>query len=160
MKETFSYPFLFRMIYRYGNIAATFVLILYMLPMLDFAAASTGQKIYAGIILILIFLLNRYFLRLNQKTPYKIEVENDQVICSDFFLSSKKVIINPTEITDLYGGIFDGKVRGMRRVLTPETEIIFYHSLQHSDKLEAYLISKVKRGIYDKVVANIKSIKK
>lgn len=160
MKETFTYPFFFRLIYRYGNIGATLVLLLYMVPMLNFTNAPIGQKIYAGLIVIMIFFLNRYFLRLNQKTPYKIELVDDRLICTDFFLSKKKIVINAAEITDLYGGIFDGRTRGMMRVITSKEEIIFYHSILNADKLEAYLISKAKKELYDKVVANIRNRKK
>ncbi len=157
MQETYTYPFFFRLIYRYGNLAATFVLILYMLPLLNFSNANMAQKIYAAAIVVMIFFLNRYFIRLNKNTPYKIEIEDGVITGSDFFLSAEKRVTYPEEITDLRGGVFEGKARGMMRICTGEKEMIFYHSLTNADKLEAFLISKADKDIYDRVVKALKA---
>jgi len=114
------------------------------------------QKLYAVFIIIMIFFLNRYFIRLNRITPYTIYVNNDSITGKDFFLSSEVISIKIADITDLRGGVFEGKSRGMMRITAGEKEMVFYHSLPNADKFEAYLISKVNREIYDRVVKLLK----
>lgn len=96
--EKYTYSFFARIVYRYGNIIATSLLSIQMV------ASFLGMFIKwyfvfpALINLILILLLNKYFIKTYKLFPFKVEADNEKLICYDFFLSKKKVNQNEIKI--------------------------------------------------------------
>jgi hypothetical protein len=161
-KQTFNYPFLFRIIFRYGNIIITPLLLLYTIPLVTFLDEKIILAFPLLVNLFIIYFLNRHYFNLYKILPYLIEVDDDKITCSKFFISNKEVVIYYNDVLSLSGGIFENKISGLMKVCDAKNNICigFYQRLNNSNKLATILLSKVNRNIYDKVLEKIVSGKK
>ncbi len=156
--EKYTYSFFARIVYRYGNIIATSLLSIQMV------ASFLGMFIKwyfvfpALINLILILLLNKYFIKTYKLFPFKVEADNEKLICYDFFLSKKKVEIHHKDIIGIRGGIFsnfptrpiyitDGK---------QNIEIGFYSHVGKFQKLLTKILQNVPDQIYNDLMNSVK----
>jgi len=160
-KQTFTYPFLFRIIFRYGNIIITPLFVLYTIPLVVLLDENIILAFPLVINLFIIYFLNRHYINLYKTLPYRIESDDEKIICSEFFLSKKEVIIYYNDVESLSGGIFENKISGLMKVCDGKNNVCigFYQRLNNSGKLATILLSKVNRDIYDNVLEKIKSRK-
>ena len=157
-KQTFTYPFLFRIIFRYGNIIITPLLLLYTIPLVTFLDEKIILAFPLMVNLLLIFFLNRHYFNLYKILPYLIEADDEKIICSKFFLSKKEVVIYYNDVASLSGGIFENRISGVMKVCDGSNVCVgFYQRLNNSGKLATILLSKVNRELYDIVLEKIKS---
>lgn len=160
--HTFTYPLYVRLIYRYGNIFATILLILYMIPVVT----GLDENIYLTIPLImslfLLYFINKKYLLLYKVMPYKIQADDEKMICSEFIFSDKEIIINYKDIESHSGGIFEGKLRGIMKVCDGRKKncIGFSSRMNDSNKLMTLILSKVNKEIYDSVINTLQALKK
>jgi len=161
-KQTFTYSFLFQIIFRYGNVIVTPVLLLYSIPLFYFLDEKLILAFPLLVNLGIIYFLNRHYLNLYKILPYRIEADDEKIVCSDFFLSNKEITINYNDISSLAGGIFENKISGMMKVCDGSNNICigFYQRLNNSSKLATIILSKVRRDIYDGVLEEIQSGKR
>ena len=159
---TFTYPLLFRIIFRYGNIIITTFLLLYTIPLVVFLSEKIILAFPLSVNIIIIFFLNRHYINLYKILPYLIEVDDEKITCSEFFLSKKEVVIYYNDVSSLSGGIFENKISGLMRVYDGKNNLCigFYQRLNNSGKLATILLSKVNREIYDVVMEKIMSGKR
>jgi len=157
--QIFTYPFFFRIIFRYGNIIITPILILYSIPLIYFFDAKPILAFPIIVNLLIIYFLNRHYFNLYKTMPYKIEADDEKIVCSDFFLSKKNISIYYSDISALSGGIFDNRISGIMKVCAEKINLCigFYYRLNNSNKLATIILSKVNRSIYDEVLEKIKS---
>jgi len=160
--QIFTYPYLFRLIFRYGNIIVTSILIAYSIPFIYYFDTKPILAFPVIINLVIIYFLNRHYLNLYKIMPYKIEADEKKILCSDFFLVKKSVTISYQDISKLSGGIFDNRISGLMKVCEERKNVCigFYHRLNNSNKLATIILSKVNRPIYDEVLEKIKSGKR
>jgi hypothetical protein len=160
-KQTFTYPCLFRIIFRYGNIIITPLLLIYTIPFVNFLDEKIILAFPLVINLFIIYFLNRHYYNLYKILPYRIESDDEKIICSELFLSKKEVIIYYNDVESLSGGIFENKLSGLMKVCDGKNDVCigFYQRLNNSGKLATILLSKVNRDIYDNVLERIKSRK-
>jgi len=160
--QIFTYPFFFRMIFRYGNIIVTPILLFYSIPLIYFFDAKPILAFPIIVNLLIIYFLNRHYFNLYKILPYKIEADDEKIVCSDFFLSKKNITIYYHDISVLSGGIFDNKISGMMKVCAERINLCigFYYRLTNSNKLATIILSKVNRPVYDEVLEKIKSGKR
>ncbi|HEY6626301.1 MAG TPA: hypothetical protein VIZ21_05050, partial [Ignavibacteriaceae bacterium] len=78
-KQTFTYPFLFRIIFRYGNIIITPLLLLYTIPLVTFLDEKIILAFPLLVNLFLIYFLNRHYFNLCKILPYLIEADNEKI---------------------------------------------------------------------------------
>lgn len=158
-KQTFTYPFLFRIIFRYGNIIITPLLLLYTIPLVTFLDEKIILAFPLLVNLFLIYFLNRHYFNLYKILPYLIEADDEKITCSEFFLSKKEIVIYYNDITSISGGIFDNKISGVMKVCDGKNNLCigFYQRLNNSGKLATIILSKVRRELYDIVLEKIKS---
>ena len=92
--------------------------------------------------------------------PYKIEADEEKIVCSHFMFSGKIYTIIFDEIDKLSGGIFDGKVRGLMKVHNQKDGITigFFHKIHDAKTLETLILSKVPKKLYDEVIDKIVGI--
>jgi len=161
-KQTFTYPFLFGFIYKYGNIVVTFLLVLHTLPFVLYADQNLILLIPIGISWLLIYFVNRHYFTLYKIIPYKIEADNEKLICSDYFFSKKVVAIYYEDIESLKGGMFENKMSGVMKVTDGKNSVTlgFYTKLNNSSRLVTIILSKVKRELYDEVLDRLTEKKK
>jgi len=157
-KQTFTYPFLFRIIFRYGNIIITPLLVLYTIPLIHFLDEKIILAFPLLVNLFIIYFLNRHYFNLYKILPYLIEADDEKIICSKFFLSKKEVVIYYNDVASHSGGIFENRISGVMKVCDGSNVCVgFYQRLNNSGKLATILLSKVNRELYDIVLEKIKS---
>ena len=161
-KQPFTYPFLFRIIFRYGNIIITPLLLLYTIPLVTFLDEKIILAFPLLVNLFIIYFLNRHYFNLYKILPYLIEADDEKITCSEFFLSKKEIVIYYKDVSSLSGGIFENKISGLMKVCDGKNNVRigFYQRLNNSSKLATILLSKVNRNIYDNVLEKIISGKK
>lgn len=154
MDKNFKYSFFYRLIYKYGNIPVTFLLLFYAVPIVitfkfHYKYILPALVVFAGLILI-----NKYFLSHAKQLPYLIKSDETKITASKYLFSHKKVTINYDEIDKLSGGIFEGKHRGLMKIEnTKEKKVIaFFHTLENARVLETLILSKVSKELYDSVI--------
>ncbi len=111
--------------------------------------------------LFLIYYINKSYLIFYKLVPFKIEADEEKIVCTDFLLLKKSVTIYFKDIEDLSGGIFSGRFRGMMKVCDGKNKICigFFDRMKNSTKLVTLILSKVDKKIYDEVIAKIESMK-
>jgi len=156
-RQTFTYPLLFRIIFKYGNIVITLLLIIYSIPLAAYLDEKKILIIPLVVTLLIIYFLNKHYLNLYKILPYKIDVDDTKIICSGFFLSKKEIIIQYEDIEYLSGGIFENKISGVMKVYDGKNGVYigFYQRLNNSGKLATIILSKVKRKLYDEVLEKL-----
>ncbi len=155
--KVFTYPIFYKLIFRFGNIPLTFLLILYFIPSVIYVDKNLILLIPLIISSLLIFFINKLYLILYKIIPYKIVADEDKLICSEFLFSNKEVIIDFNSIDKLKGGIFEGKLRGLLRVYDGKNNVHigYFNKIKNSKILGTILLSKVNKSVYDQVIKNI-----
>jgi len=161
-QQVFTYPVFPRLLFRFGNVIVTLILGFYLVPMVVLIDKNNILIIPILVTLFLIYYVNKHFFMLYKILPYKIEADNEKIICSEFFISKKEVIIFYEDITALKGAVFENRLSGVMKVIDSKNSVSigFYRNLRNSNKLITIILSKVKRDLYDEVLDNITSKKK
>ena len=155
--QLFTYPYFYRLLYRHGNIPVTIILSVYLVPSVVYLDKNLIYLIPVVLLLLMIYLLNRHYLNLYKIIPYKIEADEEKLICSDFLFSKKEFTIYFSDIESLTGGIFEGRFSGVMKVCDKKNQVCigFFNRLKDADKLQTILLSKVPRKVYDDVVERV-----
>lgn len=156
-RQTFTYSLLFLIIFRYGNIIITFLLIIYSLPLATNLDENKLFIIPLLITLFIIYFLNKHYINLYKILPFKIDADDEKLVCSEFYLSKKEIIIHYQDIESLSGGIFENKISGVMKVCNGKNRLCigFYHRMTDANKLATLVLSKVKRELYDEVLEKL-----
>ncbi len=155
--QTFTYSLIFKIIFRFGNILVTLLLSIYLVPVfyyIDQKIILFIPLIIAGIIL---YMVNRTYLAYYKILPYKIEAEDEKMICSDFLFSNKVVTIYFKDIDLLRSGVFSGRSSGIMKLRDSKSklQVGFSQKMKNSEKLIALILSKVSKDLYNDVISNI-----
>ncbi len=155
--QVFTYPVFYKLIYRYGNIPVTIILAIYLVPALVNLDKNLLYLLPVILLLGMIYLLNRHYLNLYKIIPYKIEADEEKMICTDFLFSKKEFTIYYRNIESLTGGIFDGRYSGVMKAndRINQVSIGFFNRLKNANKLQTLLLSKVPRKVYEDVVERV-----
>ena len=161
-KQSFTYPLLFCLLYKYGNIAVTVLLVFYTAPILFYVDQNYILIIPIVISLLLIYFVNRQYFTLYKIIPYRINADDEKLVCSKYFLSKKDVTIYYEDITSLKGGMFENKISGVMKVHDGKNSVTlgFYTKLNNSSRLVTIILRKVKKEIYDEVLDRLTEKKK
>ena len=161
-KQTFTYPLLFMLIYKYGNIAVTLLLVFYTAPIILYVDQNYILLIPIVISLLLIYFVNRQYFTLYKIIPYKIEADNEKLVCSEYFFSKEIITVYYEDIERLKGGMFENKMSGVMKVYDEKNSVTlgFYTKLKNSSRLVTIILSKVKRELYDEVLDSLTEKKK
>jgi len=157
MKE-FTYSFLAKIIYRYANIPVSFLLIFYVFISLIGMRENWLYVFPAFINLIMLYAINRYYFRMYKQFPYKIKIDNEKIICSDFMNRSRVVEINLIEVDQIKGGIFSGSpvrpiyIHDGRNDIT----IAINQHLKDYNKFLTVVLSNIKQDLYNELLEKIK----
>jgi hypothetical protein len=159
--QTFTYSFFWKFIYRYGNLLITPLLLLYALSLVTLIYKNLIVLIPFLLSLFILYFLNKSYINFYKLVPYKIEIDNEKIICTDFLFRNKTITIFLKEIESISGGIFDGRYRGLMKVCDGKNKLCigFFDRLNNSSKLVTLILSKVDEKIYDKVIEHIQSTK-
>ena len=155
--QVFTYSPLYKFLYRYGNIPVTIILSIYLVPSVVYVDKNLVYLIPVVLLLLMIYLLNKHYLNLYKIIPYRIEADEEKMICNEFLFSQKEFTIYYSDIESLTGGIFDGRFTGVMKVCDKKNQVCigFFNRIKNADKLQTLLLSKVPRKVYDDVVERV-----
>ena len=155
--QTFTYSLLFKIVFRFGNIVVTIFLLLYCIPLIMNIDANKIFILPLALSLLLIYIINRSYFTYYKILAYKIDADDEKIICSEFLFSKKVVTINYSDIESLKGGVFERKSSGIMKVYDGKNNetIGFSQKMKDSNKLITLILSKVKKEIYDDVIENL-----
>ncbi len=153
-----SYSFFAKLVYRYANIPATFLMGLHFISSL---IGMLNDWIMVFPLLInglVIILLNRFYFRSYKTFPFLIYADNEKMICTDYFMSKKKLEIYHSDIVEMRGGMFSGNTS--RPVYIKDgrsNETIGLHAhVKNYNKLITTILSNVSQELYDGLLENAK----
>jgi hypothetical protein len=152
---TFKYSIISKIIYRYANIPATIFLSFYLISSLLYIPKEWYYIFPFLLNLIIIIVMNRYYIRSYKLFPYKIEINTEKMICSDFFNGKRIVEIKLKDIDFIEGGALSG---------TPAKPILLHDAVQdvvvglsphmkNHNKLITIILSNVRQEVYNNVLA-------
>jgi hypothetical protein len=100
---------------------------------------------------IIIYVINRYYIKSYKRFPYRIEADNQKIICTDYFFSNKKIELDHNSITKITGGIFSGNIARPIYLHDENNNITigFNSHLKDYDKLLTIILSNIKKELYD-----------
>ena len=155
--QTFTYSPIFKIIFRFGNIIVTIFLLLYCIPLIMNIDANKILILPLVLSLLLIYIINRSYFTYYKILAYKIEADDEKIVCSEFLFSKKVITINYNDIESLKGGVFERKSSGIMEVNDGKNNVTigFSQKMKDSNKLITLILSKVKKEIYDDVIENL-----
>lgn len=112
--------------------------------------------------LIIIVVLNRYYFRTYRLFPFKIEINTEKMICSDYFDKSKVIEIKLSDINDITGGVLSGTPAKPIYIYTKnnETKVGISPNLKNSNKLVTIILSNISKSLYEQVLARMEELNK
>ncbi len=155
--QTFTYSPIFKIIFRFGNIIVTIFLLLYCIPLIMNIDANKILIVPLVLSLLLIYIINKSYFTYYKILAYKIEADDEKIVCSEFLFSKKVITINYNDIESLKGGVFERKSSGIMEVNDGKNNVTigFSQKMKDSNKLITLILSKVKKEIYDDVIENL-----
>lgn len=110
---------------------------------------------------LVIYLLNRFFIRSYKTFPFLIYADNEKMICTDYFLSSKKIEINHSDIIEIKGGMFSGNTSRPIYIRDGKTnEIIGLHAhVKNYNKLVTTILSNIDKELYNGLLEKAKDLR-
>ncbi|MEJ2493042.1 MAG: hypothetical protein P8Y79_01805 [Ignavibacteriaceae bacterium] len=155
--QIFTYSFFYRIIFTLGNIIVTVLLSLQIIPIVFYLDQNLWLLLPLAIALIIIYIINKSYFVYYKILPFKIEADEEKMICSNFIFSNKVITIRYEDIESLGGGIFDGKPSGILKVNDGRNKlrIGFSQKINNSSKLISLILSKVSKDLYNQVIEHI-----
>lgn len=156
--KTFTYSAFAKLFYRYANIPITLLLLLSLLTALGGLYTSWIYIFPTVIDLIIIYVINRYYIKSYKRFPYKIEADNEKIICTDYFFSREQIELDHSSITKITGGIFSGNIARPVYLHDENNNIVigFNNHLKNYDKLLTIILSNIKQELYDDLLTKTK----
>ncbi len=157
MKE-FRYSFFAKLIYRYANIPITILLLFYFLVSLSYSIEKWYFIFPAFINAAIIFSLNRFYFKMYRTYPFKIQANNEKLVCSDFTFTKKEIVIDFKDVERVKGGIFSGNNLKPIEIYDgkQKVQIGFNQHLKDFNKLLTIILSNVNRKLYDELLQKVK----
>lgn len=157
---TFKYSLLSKIIYRYANIPATFFLLLYLVSSFTYIFKEWYYVFPFLLNLFIIFILNRYYLRSYKLIPFKIDINNDKMICSDYFKKSVVHEIYLNDIDTIEGGSLSGTPAKPILIHSKKDDVFVGISphIKNHNKLVTIILSNVKQDVYNTVLSQAQEI--
>jgi hypothetical protein len=143
--KTFKYSLISKLVYRYGNIPVTIILVTYVTVLFPEIFSHWYYIFFAVINLFLIVALNKYFIMTYKIFPFKISADNQRILCSDFFLSNKTTEIQFQNIDWIKGGIFSGY----------PTQPIYLHDSTQNKRIGIYVNTNELKQLLQIILQNI-----
>ncbi|MCX6175389.1 MAG: hypothetical protein NTZ27_11610 [Ignavibacteriales bacterium] len=160
--KTYKYSFFSKLIYRYGNIPVTILLLIYLAISIIGLFSYWYYIFFTLINLSLLFLLNKYYTKTYRQFPFEISADNEKIICTNFLFSKRKIELRIEDIDKLTGGIFSGYptrpvyIHDSRQNIT----IGLYANVGKFPELLKIILQNVKEDLYKDLVGKINELRK
>lgn len=158
--HTFTYPFIQKLIYRYGNIPVSLLMLFHLVASFYFLLHEWYFPLYAVFNLAILFAVNKYFFKTYKLFPFKIMADNEKIVCTNFFLSKKKVEILHENISQVSGGIFSGHLTRPMYITdsSQNIKIGFYPHAGDFNKLLTIILQNIPHELYEELLEKIKTL--
>jgi len=145
-----------RLLYKYGNFPVTLLLVIHAVYIILGITQNTFMIFPLLIYVILLYLVNRHYLKIYKQFPFIIDIDNEKIICSDFMIGNQ-IEIKHGNISNIEGSIFGGNPVKPLYVYDKEnnTKIGIYSSMKDFDKLLTIILSNVKKELYEELVEKV-----
>jgi len=159
--QVYTYSWFWKLIYRYANIVVSVLLVFYLIPLAVNLDKNLLLLLPFIISLFLIYFVNKSYFVFYKLVPYKINADDEKIVCSDFFFRKKTITIYYKDIESLTGGIFEARYRGLMKVCDGKNKICigFFDKMINSNKLITIILSKVDKKLYDNVISKLEEVK-
>ncbi|OGU59668.1 MAG: hypothetical protein A2V66_13480 [Ignavibacteria bacterium RBG_13_36_8] len=159
MKE-YKYPLLARFIYRYANIPATFLLFIHLIVSISMISEKWYYILPVLINALVIYILNRFYFKVYKYFPFKIFIDNERMVCSDFTLSDKEIKVKLVDIDKITGGIFSGKLTHPYYIHERRHNITlgFFQHIKNFNGLLTIILSNIEKKLYHTLLDDMKKL--
>ncbi len=158
--KTFKYSFLPKQIYRYANIPANLIMLFYLLASI-LGMQHDWKFVFPLLInLILLYVLNKFYFRMYKTFPFKVQINNEEMICSDFVLNNREVKIKLLDIKEITGGIFTGRAFMPLYIKTDNEKLGFSPHMKDFNNLLKIILTNVTKELYESLLERITKIAK
>ncbi|MEW6195216.1 MAG: hypothetical protein AB1521_08685 [Bacteroidota bacterium] len=156
--QTFEYSSSAKLIYRYGNFIITPLLSVHLVSSIFLVMKEWYFIILAVINLTILIITNVYYIKTYRLFPFKIITDNEKMICSNFFLSKKKIEIKHADISKIDGGIFSAYPTRPIYITDGKNNITvgFYSHVSKFQKLLTIILSNIPQKLYNDLIDKIK----
>lgn len=157
---TFKYSRIGKIIHRYANIPLTLFLLLYMFSSFAFIFEKWYYLFPFLLNLIIVVVLNRHYFKTYKLFPFRIDINNDKMICSDYLSKTKQIEINLIDIDEIDGGIIAGTPAKPIYIHDSKNDVVVGISphLKENGKLITIILSNVNKELYDSVLLRMKEL--
>ncbi len=157
---TFKYSPVSKIIYRYANIPITLFLLLYMVSSFVFMFKEWFYVFPFLLNLIIIITLNRHYFRTYKFFPFRIDINNEKMVCKDYFKKSKHIEINLIDIDEIEGGVLSGTPAKPIYIHDSKSDTVVGISphIKNSNKLVTIILSNINKPLYDKVLKQMQEL--
>jgi len=157
---TYKYSLITKIIYRYGNIPITFLLLIYLVESIIQVRYHWYITFFFIINVAILISLNKYFIKTYRFFPFQIIADNQKMICSKFFLNKKQIEIKYSDIKKIEGGILSDRLTKPIYLLDVNGKILlgFYSHTGVFSKLLETIIKNVNEDLYQQLLTRMKKI--
>lgn len=155
--KKFTYSLFAKLIYMYANIPATLLLAFYLVFSLVMIQQHWFYILSAIIHAVLLFILNRFYIRSYKLFPYTILIDNEKMICKNYFLSRKEVVVKHSDIDKIEGGIFSGNSARPLYIHDGKNDVTIgiRQHLTGFNTVVTIILSNIKQELYKELLGKI-----
>ncbi|MFA5804575.1 MAG: hypothetical protein WC879_08015 [Melioribacteraceae bacterium] len=159
--KTYKYSFFSKLIYRYGNIPITILLLIYFAISIIGLFSHWYYIFFTLINLSLLFSLNNYYIKTYKLFPFEISTDNKKIICTNFLFSNRKIELRIEDIDKLTGGIFSGYPTRPTYIHDSKQNITIglYANVGKFPELLKIILQNVKEDLYKDLVGKINELR-
>ncbi len=108
-----------------------------------------------------IFIINKYFIKTYRLFPFKIEADNEKLVCHNFLMSKKEIKINHSDIENITGGIFSGFPTRPIYIYDGEQKITigFYSHVGKFQNLLTVILKNIPQPLYNRLLEGMKEMR-
>ncbi len=156
--KTFKYSFFPKLVYKYAGIPANLILFFYLIISI-YGLTNNWKFIFPVMInLILLYVLNRFYLRMYKSFPFKIDVNNEEMVNSDFVINNRKETVKLSDITEITGGIFSGRAYMPLYIKTDKLTFGISPHIKDYNKLLTIILTNIPKELYEQLLNSIQKI--
>ncbi|MCB9247108.1 MAG: hypothetical protein H6613_00440 [Ignavibacteriales bacterium] len=90
--------------------------------------------------------------------PFRIDINNEEMLCSDFVFNNREIKIKHSEIENISGGIFSGRAYMPLYIKTKDTVIGISPHIKDYNKLLTLILTNVPKELYESLLKSIQKI--
>lgn len=158
--KTFKYSLVPKIIYRYANIPVSLIILFYLLASI-LGLQQDWKFIFPLLInIILLYVLNRFYFKMYKSFPFKVLINNEEMICSDFVFNNREVKIKLIDIKEIKGGIFSGRAYMPLYIITDNNKLGISPHMKNFNELLKIILTNITKELYESLLEKITKIAK